>query len=65
MFNGITDGSVIIYIIMVVTGVLGGLIWAVPIVPGQWLVIEGIEVLTTGQCLALGIVVFNTVNSLY
>ena len=24
MFNGITDGSVIIYIVMVITGILGG-----------------------------------------
>lgn len=47
--NAVSDGSLLIIALYVVTGFTGNDLWAMPICDGTWLNIEGITELTLGQ----------------
>jgi len=49
MFNGVSDGSLIIIIILIFTGVVGNTWWAVDACDGTWLRIPTITILNRGQ----------------
>ena len=49
--NAVSDGSLPIIVMYLVTGILGNDIWVVGICDGTWMNIEGIEELTLGQIL--------------
>lgn len=46
--NAVSDGSLMIIALFLVTGFTGNWIWTVHVVDGTWLNIEGIEELTLG-----------------
>ena len=47
--NAVSDGSILIIILYLVTGITGNEIWATEIVDGSWMNIKGITELTLGQ----------------
>ena len=47
--NAVSDGSIFLIIMYLITGIFGNGIWVVPICDGTWLNIEGITDLTLGQ----------------
>lgn len=49
--NAVSDGSLLIIGMYLVTGVLGNGFWATTVCDGTWLNIEGITELTLGQLL--------------
>ena len=46
--NAVSDGSVLLILMYIITGILGNQIWVLPICDGSWLNIEGITDLTLG-----------------
>ena len=53
--NGVSDGCVFVTPFCIYTAYVGNNFWATPVVDGRWLKIEGVEDLTYGQLMALGI----------
>ena len=51
--NAVSDGSLLIILLFLVTGFTGNWIWTVHVVDGTWLNIEGIEELTLGQVVVI------------
>ena len=51
--NAVSDGSLLIILLFLVTGFTGNWIWTVHVVDGTWLNIEGIEELTLGQIVVI------------
>ena len=49
MCNAVSDGSALLILMYLVTGILGNQIWVVPICDGTWMNIDGITDLTLGQ----------------
>lgn len=49
--NAVSDGSLLIIVMYIVTGILGNDIWVITVCDGTWLNIEGITDLTLGQLL--------------
>ena len=47
--NAVSDGSLLIILLYLVTGITGNWIWTIHICDGTWLNIDGIEELTLGQ----------------
>lgn len=47
--NAVSDGSLILILMYLVTGILGNDIWVITVCDGTWLNIEGIDKLTLGQ----------------
>ena len=47
--NAVSDGSILLIIMYILTGVMGNGIWVVPICDGTWMNIDGITDLTLGQ----------------
>jgi ethanolaminephosphotransferase len=46
--NGVSDGSVMMIILFIVTGIFGNDVWAKGVADGKWLHIEGLDILTMG-----------------
>ena len=46
--NAVSDGSIMLILMYIITGILGNQIWVKPICDGSWLNIEGITDLTLG-----------------
>jgi ethanolaminephosphotransferase len=51
--NGVSDGSAVIIIGLIVTGIIGPEVWTIEVFNGSWLQIEGIQILTIGQLMTL------------
>ena len=56
MFNAVSDGSLLVIVVLVFTGSIGNDFWAVPACDGTWLKISTISMLNRGQ--VAGIVIF-------
>lgn len=58
IFNGVSDGSIALILLSILTGYCGNNMFATPYYDGTWLKIEGVTVLTYGQiiCGSIGIV---------
>lgn len=46
--NGVSDGSVMMIILFIATGIFGNDFWAKGVADGKWLHIEGCDILTIG-----------------
>lgn len=64
-FNGVSDGSIPIILLSILTGYYGNNMWATPLMDGTWLNFEGVTVLTYGQCAALGVSVACQLLAIY
>ena len=55
ILNGVSDGSLIVIILLIFTGVVGNTWWAVEVCDGTWLRIESISKINRGQifCMTL------------
>ena len=47
--NAVSDGSLVIILMYLVTGILGNTFWTIQVCDGTWMDIEGITELTLGQ----------------
>jgi len=65
VFNGVSDGSVVIICFTVLTGFIGGNnFWATPLYDGSWLQISGITMMTYGQVFGFITAITHTLISL-
>ena len=55
--NAVSDGSVLVVLVFIVTGITGNEVWVHEVVSAEWLGIEGVTMLTIGQ-LIFGIFIF-------
>ena len=46
--NGVSDGSICMIILFIITGILGADIWTVTVGSGKWMHIQGVEEMTVG-----------------
>ena len=53
MCNAVTDGSLLIILLYIVTSALGNEFWTIHVCDGSWLNVDGIEELTLGQLVLL------------
>lgn len=60
--NGVSDGSVLMIMLFIATGIFGNEFWAKGVADGKWLHMEGLDVLTIGQLLALFVIITGTLN---
>jgi hypothetical protein len=48
IFNGVSDGSIVIVLLSFFTAYYGNNFWATPYIDGTWLGIDGVTILTYG-----------------
>jgi len=60
--NAVSDGSVIMIMLFLATGIFGNEFWAKGVADGKWLHIEGLQVLTIGQLLVMFVITTGTFN---
>lgn len=65
IFNGVSDGSAVIIIILIVTGFIGPELWTTEAFDGSWLNIDGVEILTAGHIIALYCAGLNLTTGVY
>ena len=46
--NGVSDGSIAMILLFIVTGIMGADVWTISVGSGKWLHMEGVEQITTG-----------------
>lgn len=59
VFNGVSDGSVGIVAVTLITGILGQSFWTIGLFDASFLSINGVIYLTAGQLAALIVVIWN------